>query len=221
MAALHAARLTPPQSLVACRRGGHGRTGTLAAVVLSRLYGLSADEALVYTQALHDVRRNPQGVRSPQVRCLSRGGTHHPGYGRPGHRSPCFGGRALRRAVVKRHASARTHAASALELHWDTTMNSIPCCARSSHLQTQVQVDQVRRVLSEPVGARARSYRWPARPLTPEAPGGRVAAVRLRAGATVPAPGTAAPDSRKLAAPHGSAINAAARAGLPVSAADS
>jgi hypothetical protein len=45
----------------------HGRTGTLVAVMLARLYGLSSAEALAYTQALHDVRRTPQGVRSPQT----------------------------------------------------------------------------------------------------------------------------------------------------------
>lgn len=47
--------------------GGHGRTGTLVAIVLARLYGLTSIEALAYTQALHDVRRCPQGVRSPQT----------------------------------------------------------------------------------------------------------------------------------------------------------
>ena len=47
--------------------GGHGRTGTLVAVVLARLYGLTTVEALTYTQALHDVRRYPQNVRSPQT----------------------------------------------------------------------------------------------------------------------------------------------------------
>lgn len=47
--------------------GGHGRTGTLVAVLLSRLYGLSADAALRFTQAFHDARRFPQGVRSPQT----------------------------------------------------------------------------------------------------------------------------------------------------------
>lgn len=36
--------------------GGHGRTGTLIAAILARLYGLSALKALKYTQALHDTR---------------------------------------------------------------------------------------------------------------------------------------------------------------------
>ena len=47
--------------------GGHGRTGTLVATMLGRLYGLSADAALHYTQLFHDARRIPQGVRSPQT----------------------------------------------------------------------------------------------------------------------------------------------------------
>jgi len=47
--------------------GGHGRTGTLIAVMLSRLYGLTTEEALLYTQVLHDVRKYPQNVRSPQT----------------------------------------------------------------------------------------------------------------------------------------------------------
>ena len=47
--------------------GGHGRTGTLVAVMLARLYGLATTETLVYTQAFHDVRKYPQNVRSPQT----------------------------------------------------------------------------------------------------------------------------------------------------------
>jgi protein-tyrosine phosphatase len=47
--------------------GGHGRTGTLIAVMLSRLYGITTEEALLYTQVLHDVRKYPQNVRSPQT----------------------------------------------------------------------------------------------------------------------------------------------------------
>jgi hypothetical protein len=35
--------------------------------MLSRLYGLSTEEALLYTQVLHDIRRYPQNVRSPQT----------------------------------------------------------------------------------------------------------------------------------------------------------
>ena len=37
------------------------------AVILARLYGLTTATALDYTQALHDVRRCPQNVRSPQT----------------------------------------------------------------------------------------------------------------------------------------------------------
>eukprot|EP00891_Asterochloris_glomerata_P009618 jgi/Astpho2/9618/Aster-03890 len=47
--------------------GGHGRTGTLVAIMLSRLYKVSCATALKYTQALHDTRRYPQNVRSPQT----------------------------------------------------------------------------------------------------------------------------------------------------------
>ena len=47
--------------------GGHGRTGTLVALLLALLYAISADDALRYTQAFHDSRRFPQGVRSPQT----------------------------------------------------------------------------------------------------------------------------------------------------------
>lgn len=49
------------------RRGGHGRTGTLVAVMLGRLYDLPASGALRLTQAYHDSRVYPQGVRSPQT----------------------------------------------------------------------------------------------------------------------------------------------------------
>jgi len=38
------------------------------ALLLSSLYGVNAHVALEYTQALHDSRGNPQGVRSPQTR---------------------------------------------------------------------------------------------------------------------------------------------------------
>lgn len=42
-------------------------TGTLVATMLSRLYGLSYTLALRHTQAYHDSRVYPQGVRSPQT----------------------------------------------------------------------------------------------------------------------------------------------------------
>ena len=60
-------RIRKGQKLYVHCWGGHGRTGTLVAVVLSRLYGLTAPEALLYTQATHDTRKCPQGVRSPQT----------------------------------------------------------------------------------------------------------------------------------------------------------
>ncbi|KAI3434891.1 hypothetical protein D9Q98_002945 [Chlorella vulgaris] len=47
--------------------GGHGRTGTLLAVMLGRLYGVTCAAALRFTQAFHDSRKFPQGVRSPQT----------------------------------------------------------------------------------------------------------------------------------------------------------
>jgi protein-tyrosine phosphatase len=48
--------------------GGHGRTGTLVAIMLSRLYGLSGLDALHYTQMMHDVRISSQNTASPQTR---------------------------------------------------------------------------------------------------------------------------------------------------------
>ncbi|KAK9824516.1 hypothetical protein WJX72_011024 [[Myrmecia] bisecta] len=47
--------------------GGHGRTGTLVAIMLARLYHISCTSALKYTQAFHDARKYPQNVRSPQT----------------------------------------------------------------------------------------------------------------------------------------------------------
>jgi len=47
--------------------GGHGRTGTLVAVMLGRIYGISYAAALHCTQTFHDSRRFPQGVRSPST----------------------------------------------------------------------------------------------------------------------------------------------------------
>ena len=48
--------------------GGHGRTGTLVAIMLSRLYGLSGLDSLHYTQMMHDVRISSQNTASPQTR---------------------------------------------------------------------------------------------------------------------------------------------------------
>ena len=47
--------------------GGHGRTGTLVATMLGRLYNLPYTTAIRYCQAFHDSRMYPQGVRSPQT----------------------------------------------------------------------------------------------------------------------------------------------------------
>ena len=47
--------------------GGHGRTGTLIATMLGRLYNLPYTTAIRYCQAFHDSRVYPQGVRSPQT----------------------------------------------------------------------------------------------------------------------------------------------------------
>jgi len=44
-----------------------GRTGTLVAALLGRLYGLDFVDALHHTQIYHDSRIYPQGVRSPQT----------------------------------------------------------------------------------------------------------------------------------------------------------
>jgi len=47
--------------------GGHGRTGVFVCLVLSYIYRISAAEALKRSQAYHDCRMEPQGVRSPQT----------------------------------------------------------------------------------------------------------------------------------------------------------
>jgi hypothetical protein len=62
-----AARVRSGQVVYAHCWGGHGRTGSLVAVVLARLYGLPAEAALRATQACHDARVFPQGTRSPQT----------------------------------------------------------------------------------------------------------------------------------------------------------
>jgi len=40
-------------------RGGHGRTGTICALLLAKLYNISAAEAMARTQTYHDVRQQP------------------------------------------------------------------------------------------------------------------------------------------------------------------
>ena len=47
--------------------GGHGRSGTVAAVMLGLLYGVDKNEALDRTQMYHDLRTCPLNVRSPQT----------------------------------------------------------------------------------------------------------------------------------------------------------
>lgn len=47
--------------------GGHGRTGTVVCLLLHLLYGLDADACLERCQILHDTRRIPIAVRSPQT----------------------------------------------------------------------------------------------------------------------------------------------------------
>ena len=61
--------------------GGHGRTGTVVAIILGRMYDITCAQALARTQTLHDVRGDPQNVGSPstpvqrlQVRRLLEGG---------------------------------------------------------------------------------------------------------------------------------------------------
>jgi len=47
--------------------GGHGRAGTLAAVVLGAMFDLTPQEALLRLQLCHDTRADPQRTRSPQT----------------------------------------------------------------------------------------------------------------------------------------------------------
>lgn len=47
--------------------GGHGRTGTIIAVMLGMLFALDANEALARTQHFHDLRHSPLGAQCPQT----------------------------------------------------------------------------------------------------------------------------------------------------------
>jgi len=47
--------------------GGHGRTGTLVCIVLILMYGLTSKEAMDYCQTVHDFRKIPLPVRSPDT----------------------------------------------------------------------------------------------------------------------------------------------------------
>ena len=52
--------------------------------MLSRLYKVSCATALKYTQALHDTRRYPQNVRSPQTAVQRAQVCRRPGLGPAG-----------------------------------------------------------------------------------------------------------------------------------------
>jgi len=47
--------------------GGHGRTGVMVCLMLHLMYGLTANEALQRCQFLHDIRKLPIIVSSPQT----------------------------------------------------------------------------------------------------------------------------------------------------------
>lgn len=47
--------------------GGHGRTGTVVCLMLHLMYGLSASECMARCQLVHDLRRYPVVVQSPQT----------------------------------------------------------------------------------------------------------------------------------------------------------
>jgi len=47
--------------------GGHGRTGTAICIMLHLMYGMSAKDCMEYCQFVHDLRRIPIDVGSPQT----------------------------------------------------------------------------------------------------------------------------------------------------------
>lgn len=47
--------------------GGHGRTGTVVSLMLAFMYGLNAEEAMYRCQYVHDLRKVPISVGSPQT----------------------------------------------------------------------------------------------------------------------------------------------------------
>ena len=51
--------------------GGHGRAGTVVCLLLHLLYGLDAAEAMMRCQFVHDLRRVPIVVGSPQTQTQS------------------------------------------------------------------------------------------------------------------------------------------------------
>lgn len=67
LAAQLAARLARGEVMYLHCWGGHGRTGTVVCIMLHLMYGLSADEAMERCQHVHDVRRIPISVGSPQT----------------------------------------------------------------------------------------------------------------------------------------------------------
>jgi predicted protein tyrosine phosphatase len=48
--------------------GGHGRTGTVNCILLSKLYGISAHESMLYNNVVHMFRKSPVPIGSPQTR---------------------------------------------------------------------------------------------------------------------------------------------------------
>ena len=67
LAAKLAARVARGEVLYLHCWGGHGRTGTVVSIMLHLMYGLSADVAMERCQHVHDVRRIPISVGSPQT----------------------------------------------------------------------------------------------------------------------------------------------------------
>ena len=47
--------------------GGHGRTGTVACILLAKMYGTTAVEAMRYNNIVHMIRKQPIVVGSPQT----------------------------------------------------------------------------------------------------------------------------------------------------------
>lgn len=67
LAAKLAARVARGEVLYLHCWGGHGRTGTVVSIMLHLMYGLCADVAMERCQHVHDVRRIPISVGSPQT----------------------------------------------------------------------------------------------------------------------------------------------------------
>lgn len=67
LAAQLAARIARGEILYLHCWGGHGRTGTVVSIMLHLMYGLGAEECMQRCQHVHDVRRIPISVASPQT----------------------------------------------------------------------------------------------------------------------------------------------------------